>query len=295
MLEEADLPALLEAIILAAGKPMTEEALLNIFEEDERPSKDALRTALKALKEDCEHRGVELIEIASGFRFQVKPKWNGWVAKLWEEKAARYSRALLETLSLIAYRQPITRGEIEDIRGVSLSSSIFKTLLDDREWIRVVGHRDVPGRPALYATTKSFLDYFGLKSLEQLPSLPEILNLEAAQLKAEQFLDQKLKIGRNISENSDNDEEISEYEEIPIEKGLSLEVEPQGYETLHTFENLEDLEVILSQPERDFDSDSVFQEKMFEKENTIEYEENLKDLMLSEQTYKISEVLDEES
>jgi segregation and condensation protein B len=125
---------------------------------------------------------VELVKVASGYRFQVKLKWAPWISRLWEEKPQKYSRALLETLALIAYRQPITRGEIEDIRGVVVSTSILKTLLEDREWIRVVGHKEVPGRPALYATTKGFLDYFGLENLQSLPALPEIMNLHIAEV-----------------------------------------------------------------------------------------------------------------
>ena len=179
---EMNLQALLEAILLAAAKPLTEEQLLNLFEEEERPSIDVLREALGDLQNACEMRGIELIEVASGYRFQVKQKWVPWVSKLWDEKPQKYSRALLETLALIAYRQPITRGEIEDIRGVAVSTSIFKTLLEDREWIRMVGHKEVPGRPALFATTKGFLDYFGLKSLQELPSLPDIMNLETGNL-----------------------------------------------------------------------------------------------------------------
>ncbi len=179
---EINLQALLEAILLAAAKPLTEEQLLNLFEEEERPSIDVLREALGDLQNACEMRGIELIEVASGYRFQVKQKWVPWVGKLWDEKPQKYSRALLETLALIAYRQPITRGEIEDIRGVAVSTSIFKTLLEDREWIRMVGHKEVPGRPALFATTKGFLDYFGLKSLQELPSLPDIMNLETGNL-----------------------------------------------------------------------------------------------------------------
>ncbi|HQZ87287.1 MAG TPA: SMC-Scp complex subunit ScpB [Gammaproteobacteria bacterium] len=179
---EMNLQALLEAILLAAAKPLTEEQLLNLFEEEERPSIDVLREALGDLQNACEMRGIELIEVASGYRFQVKQKWVPWVGKLWDEKPQKYSRALLETLALIAYRQPITRGEIEDIRGVAVSTSIFKTLLEDREWIRMVGHKEVPGRPALFATTKGFLDYFGLKSLQELPSLPDIMNLETGNL-----------------------------------------------------------------------------------------------------------------
>lgn len=177
---EVNLQAVLEAILLAAAKPLTEEQLLNLFEEEEKPSLAVLREALQALQHACETRGIELKEVASGYRFQIKQKWAPWVSKLWDEKPQKYSRALLETLALIAYRQPVTRGEIEDIRGVAVSTSIFKTLLEDREWIRMVGHKEVPGRPALFATTKGFLDYFGLKSLQELPSLPEIMNLETA-------------------------------------------------------------------------------------------------------------------
>lgn len=179
---EMNLKALLEAILLAAAKPLTEEQLLNLFEEEERPPIGVLREALGELQSECETRGIELIRVASGYRLQVKQKWVPWVSKLWHEKPQKYSRALLETLALIAYRQPITRGEIEDIRGVAVSTSIFKTLLEDREWIRMVGHKEVPGRPALFATTKGFLDYFGLKSLQELPSLPDIMNLETANL-----------------------------------------------------------------------------------------------------------------
>jgi len=175
---EQNIKFLLEAILLAAGKPMTEEQLLNLFLEEERPSVGDLRTALEELQADYAERGVELVQVASGYRFQIKSEWATWVSRLWEEKPQKYSRALLETLALIAYRQPITRGEIEDIRGVTVSTSILKTLLEDREWIRVVGHKEVPGRPALYATTKAFLDYFGLKNLQNLPALPEIMNLE---------------------------------------------------------------------------------------------------------------------
>lgn len=179
---EMNLKALLEAILLAAAKPLTEDQLLNLFEEEERPPMGILRDALNELQEECESRGVELMKVASGYRMQVKQKWVPWVSKLWDEKPQKYSRALLETLALVAYRQPITRGEIEDIRGVAVSTSIFKTLLEDREWIRMVGHKEVPGRPALFATTKGFLDYFGLKNLQELPSLPDIMNLETANL-----------------------------------------------------------------------------------------------------------------
>ncbi|HBO14018.1 MAG TPA: SMC-Scp complex subunit ScpB, partial [Halieaceae bacterium] len=141
------------------------------------PPKEDIRAALEEVAARCEDRGFELREVASGFRFQVRQNLGPWVARLWHERPPKYSRALLETLALIAYRQPITRGEIEEIRGVAVSSNIIKTL-HEREWIRVVGHRDVPGRPAMYATTRQFLDYFNLKSLDQLPALAEIRDLE---------------------------------------------------------------------------------------------------------------------
>lgn len=171
------LPLILEAILFSAGKPLSEQQLLQLFTEEERPGLAELRQAIFNLQENYATRGIELVCIASGYQFQSKIDFAIWIARLWEEKPSKYSRALLETLALIAYRQPITRGEIEEIRGVSISTSIFKTLLEDRGWIRVVGHRDVPGRPGLYATTKQFLDYFGLHSLDQLPPLPEILAL----------------------------------------------------------------------------------------------------------------------
>ncbi len=179
------LPQILESIIFSAGKPLTEAHLLNLFAEEDRPSLSEIRQAIFKLQEQYTDRGVELVCLASGFQFQSKIDYAAWIGKLWEEKPTKYSRALHETLALIAYRQPITRGEIEEIRGVGISSSIFKTLLEDRGWIRVVGHRDVPGRPGLYATTKQFLDYFGLNSLDQLPALPEILALADPDIIAE--------------------------------------------------------------------------------------------------------------
>jgi segregation and condensation protein B len=174
---EIGLVQILEGAILAADKPLTVQNMAELFEEPERPANTEIREALAQIADSCENRGFELLEVASGFRFQVRQQLSPWVARLWVERPARYSRALLETLSLIAYRQPITRGEIEEIRGVAVSSSIIKTL-HEREWIRVVGHRDVPGRPAMYATTRLFLDYFNLKNLEQLPALAEIRDFD---------------------------------------------------------------------------------------------------------------------
>jgi segregation and condensation protein B len=176
-MSETGLVQIIEGALLAAGKPVSVAQLAELFEEQERPDNAAIREALKEVAERCEGRGFELVEVASGFRYQVRQALSTWVARLWHERPAKYSRALLETLALIAYRQPITRGEIEEIRGVAVSSNIIKTL-HEREWIRVVGHRDVPGRPAMYATTRQFLDYFNLKNLDQLPALAEIRDLD---------------------------------------------------------------------------------------------------------------------
>ena len=169
----------LEAALLAAGQPLSVNKLLELFASDEKkPARDDVKSALKSLQDEYADRGIELVEVASGFRVQARQELEPWISKLWDEKPPRYSRALLETLALIAYRQPITRAEIEDIRGVSVSTQIVKTLLE-REWVRVVGHREVPGKPAMYGTTRQFLDYFNLKRLDELPSLAEIRDLDS--------------------------------------------------------------------------------------------------------------------
>jgi segregation and condensation protein B len=177
-MSDIGLVQILEGALLAAGRPLTLAQLAELFEEHERPDNAALREALAEAAARCEDRGFELQEVASGFRYQVRQSLSPWVGRLWHERPQKYSRALLETLALVAYRQPITRGEIEEIRGVAVSTNIIKTL-HEREWIRVVGHRDVPGRPAMYATTRQFLDYFNLKTLDQLPALAEIRDLES--------------------------------------------------------------------------------------------------------------------
>jgi segregation and condensation protein B len=175
---DEQLKSIIEAAIMAAGEPLSIDKILTLFvEEKEPPTRDAVKEAIKLIETECETRGVELKKVSSGYRFQAKKDFTPWVSRLWEEKPARYSRALLETMVLIAYKQPLTRGEIEHVRGVAVSTHIIKTLLE-REWVRVVGHRDVPGKPALYATTKAFLDYFNLKSLEELPTLSEIRDLD---------------------------------------------------------------------------------------------------------------------
>jgi len=176
-MEHEQLKRIVEAALLAAAQPLSVLQLSALFGENEAPPHEDLARALEELAADCSQRGVELVEVASGFRYQVRQDVHPWVARLWTERQTRYSRALLETLALIAYRQPITRGEIEQIRGVAVSTNIVKTL-EEREWIRVVGYRDVPGKPALFGTTRSFLDYFSLKSLDELPPLAEIREIE---------------------------------------------------------------------------------------------------------------------
>jgi segregation and condensation protein B len=175
--EPRELASLLEAFLLASGKPQSLDRLYELFEEAERPEPPVFKKALEHLRKSCDNRAFELVEVASGYRLQIREKFAPWVGRLWEERPQRYSRALLETLALIAYRQPITRGEIEDVRGVAVNSNITKTLLE-REWIRVVGYREVPGRPAMFATTKAFLDHFNLKNLDDLPPLAALRELE---------------------------------------------------------------------------------------------------------------------
>ncbi|BCX66825.1 MULTISPECIES: SMC-Scp complex subunit ScpB [Pseudomonas] len=175
--EPRELAPLLEAFLLASGKPQSLERLFELFEEAERPEPAVFKKALTILGKSCEGRAFELKEVASGYRLQIREKFSPWVGRLWEERPQRYSRAMLETIALIAYRQPITRGEIEDVRGVAVNSQIVKTLME-REWIRIVGYRDVPGKPAMFATTKAFLDHFNLKNLDDLPPLAELRELE---------------------------------------------------------------------------------------------------------------------
>lgn len=183
-MSEQSLSYVLEAVLLAAGRPVSVAQMLELFEESQRPSVEEVNAALEELAGRCADRACELREVASGWRMQVRAQYADVVSRLWQERPSRYSRALLETLALIAYRQPITRGEIEDIRGVTVSSTIMRTL-HERNWIRVVGHREVPGRPELLGTTREFLDYFGLKSLDDLPTLAELRDLDDIKVQLE--------------------------------------------------------------------------------------------------------------
>ncbi len=185
---DVNIKRIVEAMLFAANKPMTVKQIQETFPEWSQPVSADIVAALQSIAEDYQDRPIGLKQLASGYRFQVKEGMADWVSRLFEERPPRYSRALLETMAIIAYRQPVTRGEIEDIRGVSVSTSIVQTLLE-REWIRVIAHKEVPGRPALYGTTKQFLDYFNLTSLTDLPALMEIADLDLAdadQLSAEQ-------------------------------------------------------------------------------------------------------------
>lgn len=217
------LKKVLEGAIFAAGQPLSIEQLGLLFEESERPENSAMRAVLEELKTDYAERGVELREVASGFRFQVHLDTGPWVSRLWDEKPSRYSRALLETLALIAYRQPITRSEIEEIRGVSVSSHIIKTLIE-REWIRVAGHRDVPGRPALFATTRDFLNSFNLKNLAELPSLSEIRDLESINAELEFLGDPS----QGMSENGEAEIDVDTLADVMAELEKDIKREDSG-------------------------------------------------------------------
>jgi segregation and condensation protein B len=206
MTETNQLKRIVEAALLAAAQPLSLPQLSSLFGENEQPPHEELAKAIEDLRGECADRGVELVEVASGFRFQVKQDVHPWVARLWTERQTKYSRALLETLALIAYRQPITRGEIEGIRGVAVSTNIIKTL-EEREWIRVVGYRDVPGKPALFGTTRSFLDYFALKSLDEMPPLAEIRDIED--------FDPQLTLAPVAPASIEDGEESATIEEIP--------------------------------------------------------------------------------
>ncbi len=177
-----NLSLIIEALLFSSSRPLSEKEILSAFDQRSSPTSSEIKEALKSIEEKYLKNSIELVKVASGYRLRIRQEYSSWVAKLWEAKPQKYSRALLETLALIAYKQPITRGEIEEVRGVSVSSQIIRTLLD-RSWIKVVGHRDVPGRPALFSTTKDFLDDLNLSKLSDLPELPEIQNIpEEAQI-----------------------------------------------------------------------------------------------------------------
>lgn len=221
---------IVEGALLAAGEPVSFERLLALFEEDEGVGRAELKAALEALEAAMEGRGLELKEVGSGWRIQVREDLAPWISRLWEQRAPRYTRALLETLAVIAYQQPVTRSDIEQVRGVSVSSNIVKTLLE-RDWIRILGHRDVPGRPALYGTTRAFLDYFNLRALDELPPLAEIRDLD--------------KINQEFGFDSMADEADDEAEAAVEEKSDETGDEPR--------EDIMQASADLADPEADID------------------------------------------
>lgn len=217
-MDETEIKYFIEAALLAAGRPLSIDQLHNLFDHASAPEKNEIRKAIAGLERDYEDRGLRISEVASGFRMQLKASMADRLQKLWEERPPRYSRALFETLALIAYRQPMTRGEIEEIRGVAVSANIMRSLLE-REWIRVVGHRDVPGRPAMFGTTRQFLDYFGLKKLEDLPPLADLSDWES------------LRVQLNLPEVSEDEREpeSAEIMDLPV---LHAEHDEDGFETI---------------------------------------------------------------
>ena len=228
-MNEVELKRIIEAVLFASDEPLDMKQLMGLFPEDGHPGRDAIKSVIESIQADCEERSIELKEVKSGFRFQVRQNYADWVSKLWEEKPARYSRAAMETIALIAYRQPITRAEIEEVRGVSVSTQIIKTLME-RDWVKVVGHRDVPGKPALYATTKNFLDYFNMKSLEELPTLAEIKDIDS--INAELDLSMPDTSDELVAENGQVEEQVkassgdkseSTAEDMPAEQAPQLE------------------------------------------------------------------------
>ncbi len=223
---------IIEAALLAAAKPLNINQISDIFEVDdhERPGRDQIRQALEQLQQEYEGRGIELLNVASGYRVQVRQENEPWIRRLWQEKPPRYSRALLETLAIIAYRQPVTRGEIEEIRGVSVSTNITRTL-QERNWVRIVGHRDVPGKPAMFGTTKEFLDYFNLKSLDEMPSLAELPDLDSIHPELDLGENEKTK-----AESAEQEEqaELSDESAPELDNVVSLEkIQSEKSEQLH--------------------------------------------------------------
>ena len=267
--EPRELAPLLEAFLLASGKPQSLERLFELFEEGERPEPAVFKKALTILGKSCDGRAFELKEVASGYRLQIREKFAPWVGRLWEERPQRYSRAMLETMALIAYRQPITRGEIEDVRGVAVNSHIVKTLLE-REWIRIVGYRDVPGKPAMFATTKAFLDHFNLKNLDDLPPLAELRELEPEPML--EFDDAPVPAG--LQELADASAEPEEPKEETSFHTLLLELDTMeeglktDFDDLLRDGELTETEEVLPPPEPEIDA-----ELQVEPEATVEEEQ----------------------
>jgi segregation and condensation protein B len=261
-MEIAELKRILEAAILAANTPQTLVQLNDLFGDDNPPGVDSIHAAIELLQSDYADRGVALVEVASGWRFQVRPEMQVWVSRLWTERQPKYTRALLETLALIAYRQPVTRAEIEQIRGVAVSSNIIRTL-EEREWIRVLGHRDVPGKPALFGTTRQFLDYFGLKSLDQLPPLAELRDL--SELEPQLDLDRiaPVAVAGRLAADSDAENDADAEAEADTDTDADADADDGQDEAAAGDSELESLPIESDDEELgdEFDSDEPYEEE----------------------------------
>ena len=253
-MEATEIKYFVEAALLAAGRPLNVAQLQNLFDGRSAPEKSEIRQAIAELNEEYESRGIIISEVASGFRVQVRSSMADQLQKLWEERPPRYSRALFETLALIAYRQPITRGEIEEVRGVSVSPNIIRTLAE-RDWVRVVGHRDVPGRPEMFGTTKGFLDYFGLKKLDDLPPLADLADWESLRIQLD-LPDVEEGVGSNTASVTDLPVLYPEIREDDEEAEADQTVEPDVDSASDTGEDEEvipELTEIVDDPGADED------------------------------------------
>jgi segregation and condensation protein B len=252
-MEMQQLKNIVEAALLAAGTPVTVDQLRALFGDESGPEKQEIRAVLKELQAEYEDRGIEIREVASGFRVQVRGNMTQWLSKLWEERPPRYSRALMETLSIIAYRQPVTRGDIEEIRGVSVTSNIIRTLLE-REWIKVLGHRDVPGKPAMFGTTRDFLDYFDLKKLDDLPPLAELAQLEPVSVQLQLETEEEIAQGEAPADAEDSSaEDVAENdaadENSDADPEAASEQDEQSIAEFPVEDDLDDDDELLSEEE----------------------------------------------
>ncbi len=248
---------IIEAALMVSDQPLSVTRILNLFEADQniQPERNDIRAAIEALQQDYEGHGIELVEVASGFRFQARTDYAEWVNRLFDERPPRYSRALLETLAIIAYRQPITRAEIEDIRGVSVSGGIVKTL-QEREWVKVVGHRDVPGKPELLATTKTFLDYFNLKKLSDLPALADIKDFDSINPDLFEVLDGEKKTETENADTDNIDDTVDVSEENDVEYS-----EHETETELHMGDEFDSVESVVSEHEERTSEEAVTEEE----------------------------------
>lgn len=256
MVKGKQLQKILEAALLAAGQPLSQPQLAELFTDEDRPPNGEISRALEQLKNDCADRGIELIKVASGYRIQVRQEFNQWVSRLWKERPQRYSRALLETMALIAYRQPITRGEIESVRGVSVSTNIIRTL-QERDWIRVVGHRDVPGKPALFGTTKVFLDSFNLQNLDDLPTLAEIRDMENLEPELQLEPDAETTDTKDLDDTQVDEHNDGDANDLNDDLGDDFDDDDldKDFDDLDDLEDLEDPEDLDDDIDNDIDDD----------------------------------------